>query len=65
VAFSIAQGLRGSSGSSMLTITCQIDLLFPAGLGVDFSRAYGNPKILLVPVGSKRLHGSQRGKGPR
>jgi hypothetical protein len=56
---SICRG-RGShlNESPLLAITCQIDLLFPAGPGVAFSRAYGNPKILLVPVGSKRCTGS-------
>jgi hypothetical protein len=50
-------------GSPLLAITCQIDLLFPAGPGVDFSRASWDPKGVLVTVGAQLA--TEPGKGRR
>jgi hypothetical protein len=43
------------NGSSLLAIAGQIDLLFPAGPGVDFSRPYRTQKCVLVPEGRKGM----------
>jgi hypothetical protein len=55
-----AVGVQGVFGSSLLTITCQIDLQFPADPGPDFSRGYGTQKCALVPEG---CIGCKQGKG--
>jgi hypothetical protein len=44
-------GAARSSGSSLLTITHQIDLYFPAAPGLDFSWASWDPIGVLVTVG--------------